>query len=153
MWHDESIHFFFFLSLTLSLSVIHASYSFVYLMTMIKLGVVEDIHALTCIHIHADIDSFNSSNKLVNIKNGASFYCVNVYHASHWLSNRQATFSCNHKEVQTFPLTRKIALSSALTTSESFLFLVFLSPLFNKRTRSNMSRGLSFSSPTPFFVC
>lgn len=49
---------------------------------MIKLGVVEDIHALTCIHIHADIDSFNSSNAFVDIKDGASFYCVNLDHAS-----------------------------------------------------------------------
>ena len=38
-------------------------------MTMIKLGVVADIHMHT--YIYVDIDSFNSSNVLVDIKDDA----------------------------------------------------------------------------------
>ncbi len=52
-------------------------------MTMIKMGVIADIHTHIHTYIYVDTDSFNSSNALVDIKDGASLCCVKVHHASH----------------------------------------------------------------------
>lgn len=54
----------------------------VYLMTMIKTG-RGCRHIDAHIYMYLDTDSFNSSNVLVDIKDGVSSCCVKAYHATH----------------------------------------------------------------------
>lgn len=51
-------------------------------MTMIKTG-RGCRHIDAHIYMYLDTDSFNSSNVLVDIKDGVSSCCVKAYHATH----------------------------------------------------------------------
>ncbi len=62
------------------------------------------------IHIYTDThtDSFNSSNTLVDIKDGASSLLRKSLSRKSFTMESTKTFSRNHEEVQTFPLTIQI---------------------------------------------